>query len=266
MRDLLSLAEDETTIGRWTQLDFLLTIELLHDDTLSLRRFSADLAGQVIGWCEGHSQQIPMLFRRWLRGEKDHSNAAEVLGSLGVEPRDKTADRDEWARQRGYLSTFNAIVLYERSMGRSVTDLERQFKVANLEGVEERWRDTMIWLLGGLSQLLDVKVYYYHLKEECDSDGERIKLVKRHLAAMHRQALELVEQIKFASPLGALVLAMRRRKGKAGVGVESIRTLEAAGLNQLSQIASLNLDQLAAFGLRKDIARRISNHLRHSRV
>ena len=266
LRDLLCLAEDEKTLGRWTPLDFLVAIELLHEDTPFLRRFSADLADQVVTWCEGHPQQVPVLFRRWLLGEKGHSSAAEVLGSLGIDPRDKVADRDEWARQRGYLATFNAIVLYERSMGRSVADLERQYRIANLDGVEERWRDTMLWLLAGLAQLLDVRVFFYHLKAECGADAQRIKSVKAHLSRMRRQALELVEQIKFASPLGTLVLAMRRRKGKAGVGAESIRKLENAGLTELAHVARLTPEELAAYGVRKDIARRIVGHLRAAMV
>lgn len=261
LRDLMSLAEDEETLGRWTPLDFLIAIELLHN-TPSLRRFSGDLADQVVTWCESHSTQVPLLFRRWLRGQKAHSNAVEVLGTIGVEPKDNVADREEWARQRGFVATFNAIVLYERAMGRSVIDLERQYAIANLEGIEERWRDTILWLLAGLIQLLDVKVFYYHLCEDCGANAERVKTVKHHLATMRWQGLELVEQVKFASPLGALILAMRRRKGKAGVGIESIRKLEDAGVTQLAQVANLSPDQFAAYGVRKDIAKRIIGHLK----
>jgi helicase len=266
LRDLISLDDDKEYLGRWSPLDFLILLELLYNDTPNLRKFSAELVKQVIAWCEGHAQLVPMLFRCWLRGEKGHSNASEVLGSLGVEPTNKVSDRDEWARQRGYLAMFNAIILYERAMGRSITDLERQYGFNNLEGVEERWRDTMLWLLSGLSQLLEVRAYYYHLREECNAPPERIKTVKRFLMTMHRQSLELMEQIKFASPLGGLVLAMRRRKGKAGVGIESIRRMEDAGITRIAQIAQLSPEQLSEFGLRKDIARRIASHLRASRV
>jgi hypothetical protein len=256
IRDLLCLAEDQETFGRWTALDFLLALELLHDDTPSLRRFSADLADQVLTWCEGHAPQVPMLFRRWLRGEKGHSKAAEVLGSLGVEPRDRVSDRDEWARQRGYLATFNAIVLNERAMGRAIKDLERQYRISNLEGVEERWRDTMLWLLAGLANVLEVKVFYFHLKEDCNADQERIKTVKRHLGMMRRQVLELVEQIKFASPLGP-VLRDIRRLTRGGVGVQTIRRLEQAGVTDLKRLYQLGLDGIVGLGVRRDIAKRI---------
>jgi len=258
MRDLLSLSEDDETLGRWTPLDFLTVLELLNDRGPSLRRFSLELSKIVNTWCEAHPKQVPMLFRRWLRGERGHSEAAEVLGSMGLEPRDPVPDRDEWARQRGYVAAFNAIVLYERANGRPVVDLERQFGVTNLAGIEERWRDTMMWLVAGLIHVLDVKTVFFHLKEECGADLGRIKAVKHHLGKMRHEAVDLLEQLKWASPLGAMLLSMRRRSGGSlGIGERSIRRLEDAGAVNAKQIASMSLETLGDLGLRPDIARRI---------
>ena len=264
-RDLLSLGEDAETLGRWGPLDFLVALELLHDGTPSLRRFSGDLANTVVTWCEGHPKLVPMLFRRWLRGEKGHSAAAEVLGSMGVDPPDSTTDGDEWARQRGFLAVFNAIVLFERSAGRSVADLERQFGIGNLEGVEERWRDTMLWLLAGSAQVLDVKSFYFHLKESCEASPERIKAIKHLLVQMRMQALDLMERVKWASPLGGMLLSMRRR-GQKGVGVETLRKLEAMGLARTDQIGALGLSGLMAAGVRRSIAMKLLAHARASRA
>lgn len=258
LRDLLSLEEDSETLSRWSPLDFLVALELLHDGTPSTRRFSAALVGVVTTWCEGHSQLVPMLYRRWLRGERAHSCAAEVLGSLGVEPQEPVNDRDEWARQRGYVAMFNAIVLYERSLGRRIGDLERQFGVANLAGIEERWRDTMLWLLSGLTRLLDVKVVFFHLKEHCHASPERIQHVKRSLGAMRHQALELMEQLKWASPLGSMLLSMRRRcGGSLGIGERSIRLLEASGAISAAQVAGMSVSDMVQMGIKPEIARRL---------
>lgn len=265
LRDLLSLDEDAQTLGRWTPLDFLIVLELLSERGPSLRRYSAELAELVPAWCEGRPQQVPMLFRRWLRGAKGHSGAAEVLGSLGVEPRERVADRDEWARQRGLVATFNAIVLHERAMGRPVKDLERQFGVSNLEGVEERWRDNMIWLLGGAGRLLDVRCFFFHLKQDCEAKDERIRGVKQSLARMRWLALELTEQLKYASPLGGLLLAMKRR-GQRGVGVESIRKLESLGVSRPDHLATMGLDGLVAAGVRRSIAKKLLAHTRAAKV
>ena len=264
VRDVLSLAEDAQTLGRWTALDFLIILDLLHDGLPTLRRYSASMAEQVAGWCEAHPQQVPMLYRRWLRGAKGHSQAAEVLGSLGVEPGERGVDRDEWSRTRGVVATFHAIVLYERAMGRSVEDLTRQYDITNLEGLEERWRDTMIWLLAGLARVLDIKCVFFHLKEDCVAGDERIKTVKRYLADMRMSALELIEQLKYASPLGGMLLAMKR-SGQAGVGTETLRRLEGLGVCRAADIDRLGLDGLVAAGVRRAIAKKVVAHV-HARA
>ncbi len=263
MRDLLVLGEDHETLGRWSPLDHLILLGLVYDEAPTMRRFSAELARQVDAWCEGHPQDVPVLYRRWLRGERGHSSAAEVLGSIGlVAPKD-APDADEWARQKGYLAVFGAIVLLERARGRPAIDLERQFAVANLVGIEERWRDTVLWLVGGMLQLLDVRTVFFHLKEECDASAERIKLVKGHLASMRQQALLLLDQLRWASPLGSMLLSMRRRsKGPLGIGERSIRVLEGAGLRSPAEVAALGVEGLTKLGLVPQVARRLSAQAR----
>jgi helicase len=259
-RDLLALDDDNEYFGRWSPLDSLITLELLHGETPSLRRYSADLHELVMGWLESHSSLVPVLYRHWLRGDKGHSKAAEVLGSLAINPKGKPTDLDEWARQQGILATFKAIVIYERALGRPVSDIARQFRLDAFDGIEERWRDTMLWLLGGLSHVLDVRSFYFHLCGECGASPERVKVVKGHLGTMCHQTYDLIERIKFASPLGGLILTMRRRKGKAGVGLESIRKLENAGITQISEVAKLTELQLKEYGLRRDVVMRLRNH------
>jgi hypothetical protein len=141
-------------------------------------------------------------------------------------------------------------------MGRTVNDLERQYRISNLEGVEERWRDTMLWLLAGFANVLEVKVFYFHLKEDCNADQERIKIVKRHLGMMRRQVLALIEQIKFASPLGPVLRDIRRLTG-GGVGVQTIRRLEQAAVTDLKRLCQLGFDGMVGIGIRRDIAKRI---------
>lgn len=151
---------------------------------------------------------------------------------------------------------FKAIVLSERAKGRPIKDIERQFGLTNLEGVEDRWRDTMLWLLAGVTKLLDVRAYYFHLKEECQADPDRIKQVKKHLQDMRWQAITLLDQLKWASPLGAFMVAARRRGG-SGIGVESIRKLESAGITQIKRIATMSPAEFATVGIRRDIAKRL---------
>lgn len=261
IRDLLSVDPDDKTMGQWKPLDHLLILQLLHDRVPSLRRFSERLSGQVTGWCEGAIDQAPVLFRRWIDGEKGHSKAAELLGSLGLSPGAGTRDHDEWARREGYLATFRSIVLFERGHGRSVADLNRRFEIENLEGLEERWRDDLLWLLSGIAKLLEIRTFYYHLREECDADSERIKRVKRLLGRMRHQTYELQEQLKYCSALGPVLHDIRKLTG-GGVGEQTIRTLEQTGITDLKGLYAIGFQGMVERGVRRDIAKRIQTYLR----
>jgi superfamily II DNA/RNA helicase len=257
LRDLLQGDNDDTTVGGWKALDHLLVLCLLYDRTPGLRPYSEALVTQVNGWAERNAQIAPLLFQRWMRGEKKHSSSHEILGSLGVRLEGKSLEaRHEAARRHGYRAMFQAIVLNERAMGMSAEQIERQYGISNLEGIEERWRDDVLWLLSGIAGMLDVKCFYYHLKETCEAPPERIKRVKRLVGRMRRQTYELREQIKYCSALGPLLGPL------GGVGVQSIRQLEAAGVSGFAQLQKLGVDGLIANGIRRDIARRIGMFLR----
>src|SRR5207249_2700702 len=102
---------------------------------------------------EAAPSRVPVLYRKWIAGQPGASRAAEVFGSLGVDLARRDGNQDEAARRDGYLATFRAIVLSERGQGVSVDDLERQWAVTVLGGVEERWRDNHLWLLSGLARI-----------------------------------------------------------------------------------------------------------------
>ena len=260
LRDLMSLDDSDRLLGKWQELDHLLVLHLLHEGSPSLRRFSKDIANQVTGWCQGAPQKAPMLFNRWIDGEKGYSNADQVLASLGASAPQGNRDKAEWARQQGYLATFHAIVLSERGQGRAPDQLARRFKVKSLEGVEERWRDDMLWLLAGLASLLDIRTFYFHLREECDADHDRIKRVKRLLRRMRHQAYDLQEALKYCSPLGPALRDMRRLGG--GVGVQTVRKLESMGITEAGSLAKLGQDGLIRLGIRANIAKRIQAYVK----
>ncbi|MFY9811621.1 DEAD/DEAH box helicase [Aquabacterium sp.] len=256
IRDLMSLDDDDQTLNRWTPIDHLIVLDLLQCISPTQRRYSQEMAEQVIRWCESHPNLVPMIYRRWLTGQEGHSQAAEVLGSLGIDVPQQVLGADEWCRRRGVVATFHSIVLYERAKGRSAIDLSRQFGLSDLDGTEEKWRDTTMWLLSGLIRLLEVPVFFFHLKESCQATDDRVKQIKRYLNAMRWSAFELRDQLKWASPLGAFMVAARRRGGE-GIGVESIRKLESAGITQIQRIATMSPAEFATVGIRKDIAKRL---------
>ncbi len=264
LRDLLEGDADDLAIADWKPLDCLVCLSLLYDRSPSLRLFSEPLVKLVDGWAERNAQAAPLLFQKWIRGGKAHSAAHEILGSLGVAVEGKTLDaRKEAARKEGYKATFLAIVMHERSMGMPVDAIERQFGIKNFEGIEEKWRDDLLWLLAGVSRLLDIKSFFFHLKETCQAPPERIRRVKQLLGKMCHDVFDLQEQIKYCSALGPLLRQLKRSAGKrAGVGIQSIRKLEEAGLTTFGEVQKLGYDGLVAKGVRRDIAKRIASFTR----
>jgi hypothetical protein len=262
IRDFLWIDSSDRYLGHWQPIDHLLVLNLLWDGAPKFRRYSANLARQVTDWVES-SDHDSMLFTQWIHGQRGHSKADQLSGSLNISPPNDSRQNDdaEWMRQRAYIAALLSIVLMERGRGRLIDDIVRQYDVKNLEGVEERWRDDMLWLLNGLSRILEIRTFYYHLREECKADNERVKRLERLLGRMRRQTYDLQEELKYLSPLGPALRDIRRLAG-GGVGVATIRKLESAGVNSLRELYRLGIEGMRAHGVRKDIAKRIVMYLR----
>ena len=65
----------------------------------------------------------------------------------------ETTERGPWVT----LQRIGQSSCSSRSWAPSVEDLARRWGVGNLEGIEERWRDDVLWLLAGMSRVLDVR-------------------------------------------------------------------------------------------------------------
>jgi hypothetical protein len=221
----------------------------------------------VDGWVEALSHDAkPVLFREWVAGTAATSRAAELLGSLGLEGVGARG-RDGQPRARAYQAMLQAAILQDRARGVSIAERERRWGlsgVGSLEGLDEDWRDTMLWLLSGLARLLELRVLYYHLREECHADGERVRRVKRLLGRLRQQVYELREQLTYCSPLGGLLRGVRGMLlGQDGpvLGEATLRRLEAAGCRSLREVAALDTARLAALGVRPIFARQIRRYL-----
>ena len=263
VRDLLSIDPDDGQLGQWSSLDHLLVMNLLSDRNPGLRRFGEKLAEQVDGWHESRAQvDKSLLFRKWIAGARGASKADELLGSLGCEVDHR---RPGLARKRGYEAMLRAIVLDERSRGASVTDLERRWALKNFAGVEESWRDVTLWLLAGQGRLFELRCFYHHLVEECGAGPERIGRVKRLTRAQRHHCFDLIERIKYCSPLGPLIRGLRttqKGKARAVAGVGTIRQLERAGIRSMRQILGLSVDDLVELGVQRRFAGQIHTYVR----
>lgn len=263
MRDLLAVSEDDALLRKWKPLDTLLIAELTTERPRALRPFSSALADQVDAWMEGHSAEVPVLYRNWIVGREGFSKAEEVFGSLGVE-----VGGAEEARRAGYLATLRAIVLTERSRGRAIAEVERRWGVANLGGIEERWRDDLLWFLSGIASVVDVRCFLYHLRTECRASDERVRRVTRLLRGIRIAILQLRERLKYCSPLGALWVDLRRREtgtanGRAScLGAASLRRLENAGVTSVEMLGSMTQEELKNLGVPRRAAEALVGHFR----
>lgn len=264
LRDLLSIDASDDLLGQWQPLDHLIVLELLRDRVAKLRPFSKDLADQVDAWMEAVPGRSSMLYRTWLAGDAG-SGAAEVLGSLGISRNGVGATGDQVARKTAYSALFRAVVIYDRGLGTPADELERRWKMTGLDGVEERWRDELLWLLSGVAGVLHVRSFFFHLREECSAHRERIRRVKRQLGRMRAQTIGLRQQLKYCSPLGPLLRSMQQTEIAGDgpkVGIQTIRHLEGAGICSLAQLAGMELVDLVRLGVRRDLAKQLHTYLR----
>jgi helicase len=264
VRDLLSLDSTGRLLNRWSGLDHLLILSLLSDRSPKLRRFSEELAQQIDAWHESlPNAEKSLLFAEWVAGIAATSKAGELFGSLGVVPtRDKK--QADTSRSRAYTCMLSAIVMYERANGTSIADLETRWSVMGLSGIEENWRDTTLWLVSGLNSLLEIRAFYHHLQEHCDVGAEEIKGVKRVLRRIRHQGYDLLERVKYCSPLGGLLLGLRvvySDREEQTVGIGTIRRLESAGIESVRQVASMSVSDLVKIGVQRRYALQIRRYI-----
>jgi superfamily II DNA/RNA helicase len=260
IRDLISLDPLARLLNQWSALDHLFVMALLSERTPAFRRFSEDLAEQIDGFLESRPPHLKsLLFTTWVMGSPAGSKADELFGSLGLSAGAPTHPDTAAARKRAYVAMLAAVVLDERSQGATVEALEDRWSVLIGEGAEEGWRDTALWLLGGHAQVSDLRCFYHHLKET-NANSDQTQAVKSALRKLRVQSYELVQRIKYCSPLGPLVKGIRTSRGtgtKPQVGVGTIATLEAAGVKTIRQVAFLDVEQLVALGVQRRFAKQI---------
>jgi hypothetical protein len=226
-----------------------------------VRRFSEALAEQVDGWMEARPMNDKsFLFTEWVMGTATASKAEELLGSLGVRNQRSKHTPSDWARKQAYTAMIDAIVLSERSRGVSIGDIERRWAITGLDGLDETWRDTALWLLAGHAAIFDIKCFYHHLRETCSANPDQIRAMKHALRQMRGQAYDLLEELKYVSPLGPMLRSLRaslRNSNGPVVGVGTIRKLEGSGITTLQQVARMQLSELEAQGVARHFAKQL---------
>ncbi|PWT80400.1 MAG: hypothetical protein C5B58_11710 [Acidobacteria bacterium] len=181
---------------------------------------------------------------------------------LNLRVEDHTTDLDEWRRRKAYLGVLRAIILRECSKGRALEEISRRWKVESLADIEEMWRDDRLWLLNALGGICDLRCFYHHLRTECGASEDRVLRVKRLMQRLRVLAYQTASQLKYCSPLGGLLVELRRSQGLKGVGEKTVQKLEAIGAITFPAIAQLTDEQFVAAGIARNIANRIRAHVR----
>jgi len=265
-RDLMSLDPEDSLLAGWGLLDHLIVLDLMSGRSPRLRNFSQRLGEQLEGWMEAHPESPSVLFRRWIAGQSGFSRAEEVFGSLGLAPEaNGKVVGAEAARRTAYLSVFRSVVLLERGRGQVVADLERRWSVTGFEGVEERWRDDVIWLASSLARALELRCFYHHLVEACGANEGRIRRVRGILRQLRQQLYELQDHLKYCSPLGPVLRGLRRviNPGQGNLaGVQTIRRLEESGIQTLADLAKSTEEDLVRLGIQRRFAAQVLTYVR----
>ncbi len=263
VRDLLAFDEEDEVLRTWQPLDFLFVLELIYSHAGLGVRFSERLAVRVDCWVNGHSERAPRLYRGWVEPRGGPSRAHQLLASLGAAG--NACGTPDAARKAAYLALVRAIALDERGNGASEADLAERWGLADWGGVEEKWRDDHLWLLLGLREVLDVRCFYFHLRTACRTGPERLRRVETAFRRMRGLTFDLQEQLRYCSPLGPVLRALRRTAGgpdASKVGIATIRKLEGAGIRNLADLARCEADDLRRLGIRQRWAAGLVAHAR----
>jgi len=86
--------------------------------------------------------------------------------------------------------------------------------------------------------------------------------VKRLMQRLRVLAYQTASQLKYCSPLGALLVELRHSQGLKGAGEKTVQKLEAIGALTFPVLARMTDEQFVAAGISRKIGNRIRAYLR----
>ena len=254
IRDLLHLDEGGQILGSWTALDSLILAELLAPTTFNLRRYSQELKGSVVTWMETSTVKS-VLFREWLKGD----SAQEVLNSLGIERENMSPKQDS---EFALLAVQRAIVLWELGGGTRGEDLERRWQLRELSGIEEKWRDERLWLLGGIAEIFEIRCFFFCLKAELQAPEDRILKTKRHLQRMRLMTYDVLGRIKYCTPVGGFITQAKRSGAKLAIGPITLEKIDSLGVSSVAELLSTPDEAFKKAGIPNRIINQLRSYMR----
>ena len=244
-RDLMQIDAEDNILRHAKPLDLLLLLEMRRGRTWNLgkTKATAKVHKQVNQAMPSTPGEPSVIFNTYLftdgidKGSTRTSNAEGVFGSLYPNNEEHPKEHKAWSS--AYLATLRAMVLNDLINGRALEEVAAQYDITNLNGIQEQWRDDTQWLLSALMPCLDHKAYLHHLKRICHADEQREMVVKAAFQNLRGHAYDLMEGLKYCSPLGDFLRDLRSGragKGKQVMGSGSIDRLRKAGMQSRGDI------------------------------
>lgn len=196
------------------------------------------------------------------RGEMGRKKAIQLVNAV-VRERVRS-EKDAFkllCRAYGTAAIVNSL-----ANGLDVDRVSRMWGVKNLEGSRERLRDDALFYLIGLRRLMEVRAFYFHLKDR-EASSETVERLGDALQSLKAKCLHSSTLVAYSSPYGALVARLRGAKATGvttSVGLKTLRKLESISGSDFANLRAMSAEELVAHGIRRAVALRIVETLRPS--
>ncbi len=253
-RDLLSADPTGGHIAKLKGIDFLILLGLVRDDVKLGGRLGEQLRSRVNAAMEGLPfSDKSYLYAKWMRNAPE-----ELLGSARLGPAFSSKTADKISLRAAAVALF----LFKLSHGERLDMLQGQFGDDVVE-LQEKLRDNCIWLLAGIERILDVKCFYYHLRENCGVAPEQTKSIEHAFHEASRQLFDLISSLKYRSALAGLIRGIRNVYPTAPrhPAEATLRDLERGGILSLKDLVGKTENDLIALGISAEFAKMITGYM-----
>jgi hypothetical protein len=189
VRDLLSLPYGIELLEGWKLTDTILILDLLFPAGLRVRSFSHDAAKLMDAWIDSNPRSAPVLFPQFIKG--DPNDTLSLFGSLGLITPNLTADA---ARRRAYVAVFRAAALAMLITGKTFAEVTESWGFKGSLARPSRWKETQLWLLHGLREILHIDSFLDYLGSTLGDRGAETR-VRQALAAMNEDVHMLAHEL-----------------------------------------------------------------------
>lgn len=253
VRDLLSDKPDGYHIKQFAPIDYLIILCLVSSENKPMARHSKTLVNKIEGWMEALPlEEKSYLYRTWIINSSE-----ELLGSASV------INNVPNAEKYVYQCAYTAMMIYDLSKGISYSRIKDYYSI-DVEEIQEKLRDNAIWILSGFEQILEIKSFYYHLKNDCEASTNDVQSTDVAFRKASKLIFGLIANLKFRSNLGELVSGIKRVYPHADTypGEGTIRKLEENGISSIKDLVGVTSSELVELGIRRDYADLICGYIK----